>query len=149
MKTCLDQRVVAESSDANRQKEPTMTPARRHSLFAAVLAGLLATSATLAEVRAVALPTGFEGRYAPEGVACEALAVITIDGGVMVGGEFAITVTDLIEDKDNPRKVEATLFNEGGGGEWTDSAVLTLADDEQSLQFDYPDGATVTWLRCD
>ncbi len=52
----------------------------------------------------------------------------------------AMSVTDLIEDPVNPRKVEATLEISAGGGEWTESAVMTLAEDGQSLRFDYPTG---------
>jgi hypothetical protein len=124
-----------------------MTPARLHSLWATVLVAVLATSASRAEVRAVALPAGFDGHYAPEGEACDGPAAVMVSEGVMIGAEFAITVTDLIEDPD-PRKVEASLFNEAGGGSWTDSAVITLAEDGQGLTFAYPDGTTVVWLRC-
>ena len=116
--------------------------------FTLIPAFMFAATAALPEVSAVELPLGFDGRYAPEGVACEGLAVITVEKGVMIGGEFAITVTDLIEDPVDPRKVEATLFNEGGGGEWTDSAVLTLSEDEQNLRFDYAEGGTAVWTRC-
>ena len=98
---------------------------------------------------AVALPTGFDGVYATEGLACDGLARVEVKDGVLVGAEFAITVTDLVEFSGEPNKVEATLLNQGGGGEWTDSAILTLARDGKSLHFDYPDGTTVEWNRCD
>ncbi|MGL4234945.1 hypothetical protein [Tabrizicola sp.] len=97
-------------------------------------AAVVAASGAFAEVAAVELPRGFDGRYAPEGVTCGDALVITVEKGVMIGGDGAMTVTDLIEDPVNPRKVEATLLNEGGGGEWMDSAVLTLAEDGKSLR---------------
>ncbi|MBL9049416.1 MAG: hypothetical protein JNK19_04815 [Tabrizicola sp.] len=118
------------------------------SVLRPFLASLLAASAALAETGAVLLPDGFDGAYAPDGAVCEGLSVITIAEGVMVGAEFAISVTDLIEDPVNPRKVEATLLNSGGGAEWTDSAVLELSEDGTRLTFDYPDGSQVVWLRC-
>ncbi|WP_374427061.1 hypothetical protein [Tabrizicola sp.] len=108
----------------------------------------LALSATAAQAEgSVALPSGFDGVYATEGLGCDDLGRVEVGGGVMVGAEFAITVTDLIEFPGEPNKVEATLLNEGGGGSWTDSAVITLAEDE--LRFEYPDGSVATWTRCD
>jgi hypothetical protein len=112
------------------------------------LAALLAAAAPSLAEDGIILPPGFDGLYAPEGLPCEGSPRIAVKDGVMVGEEFAITVTDLIEDPVNPRKVEATLLNQGGGGEWEDSAVLTLADDGQSLMFDYPDGTRNIWQRC-
>ncbi|HLQ20469.1 MAG TPA: hypothetical protein VK146_15955 [Tabrizicola sp.] len=110
----------------------------------------LALTAAAAQAQdAVALPTGFDGVYATEGLACDNLGRVEVKDGVMLGAEFAITVTDLIEFAGAPNKVEATLLNQGGGGEWTDSAVITLAGDGQSLRFDYPDGSVATWTRCD
>lgn len=103
----------------------------------------------LAETASVLLPTGFDGSYAPEGLACAGSPRIVVKDGVMVGDEFSITVTDLVEDPVNPRKVEATLLNSGGGGEWEDSAVLTLTDDDASLVFAYPDGTRTIWAKCD
>lgn len=96
----------------------------------------------------IALPTGFDGFYAVGGMACDGLGRVGVKDGVMVGAEFAITVTDLIEFPGESNRVEATLLNEGGGGSWTDSAVLTLTDDGQSLRFDYPDGTATVWTRC-
>jgi hypothetical protein len=112
------------------------------------LVALAFTAAPSLAQDAVALPTGFDGVYATEGLACDNLGRVDIKDGVMVGAEFAITVTDLIEFPGEPNKVEATLLNQGGGGEWTDSAVITLAEDGQSLRFDYPDGSVATWTRC-
>lgn len=112
------------------------------------LAALLACVTTAALAQGVDLPLGFDGRYAPEGVACEGLMVITVEDGIMAGGDFGIIVTDLVEDPVNPRRVEASLLSQGGGEEWADSAVLTLAEDGQSLRFDYADGTGITWLRC-
>jgi hypothetical protein len=80
---------------------------------------------------------------------CDNLGRVEIGNGVMVGAEFAITVTDIIEFPGEPNKVEATLLNEAGGGSWTDSAVLTLAEDGRTLRFDYPDGSVAVWSRCD
>jgi hypothetical protein len=109
----------------------------------------LALSAAAAQAQdAVTLPTGFDGVYATEGLACDNLGRVEVKDGVMVGAEFAITVTDLIEFAGEPNKVEATLLNQGGGGEWTDSAVITLAGDGKSLRFDYPDGSVAIWNRC-
>ena len=110
---------------------------------------LVLTAAHARAERAVLLPTGFDGVYAAEGMSCDGLGRIDVKDGVMVGAEFAISVTDLVEFPGEPNKVEATLLNEGGGGEWTDSAVITLADDGQELRFDYPDGSVAVWSRCD
>lgn len=96
----------------------------------------------------VALPAGFDGVYATEGLVCDSLGRVEIRDGAMVGAEFAMTVTDLIEVPGDPNKVEVSLSIAGGGGEWTDSAVLTLSGDGQSLRFDYPDSSTVMWSRC-
>lgn len=96
----------------------------------------------------VILPTGFDGDYVPDGAPCTAQHAISVTEGVMVGPEFAITVTDLIEHPTDPRQVDATLLNEAGGGEWVDSATLRLSDDGQELSFAYPDGNEVIWLRC-
>ncbi|MFM7335268.1 MAG: hypothetical protein ACKO2N_22465 [Tabrizicola sp.] len=112
------------------------------------LAALVLTAASARAEDAVLLPTGFDGVYATQGLGCDDLGRVEVKDGVMVGAEFAITVTDLIEFPGEPNKVEATLLNEGGGGSWTDSAVLSLAKDG-SLQFDYPDGSRVLWSRCE
>lgn len=110
----------------------------------------LALSAAAAQAEeAVALPMGFDGTYATEGSACDGLGRVEVREGVMVGAEFAITVTDLIEFPGEPNKVEATLLNEGGGGSWTDSAVITLAEGGQELRFAYPDGSVAVWTRCE
>ena len=61
----------------------------------------------------------------------------------MVGAEFATSITDLIAFPGKPNKVAASLLNQGRGGEWADSAVLTLAEEGQSLRFDDPDGSTL------
>lgn len=91
----------------------------------------------------------FNGTYAPEGLTCDGPGRIRVTDGVMVGAEFAISITDLIEFPGEPNKVEATLLNQGGGGEWVDSAILTLAEDGRSPRFDYPDGSTLVWNRCE
>jgi hypothetical protein len=115
---------------------------------------LLATSLSVttgplgAEVRAMLLPPGFDGGYAPEGESCDGMGRIEVKDGVMVGAEFAISVVDLIEDPVDPRRISAGLWNEGGGGAWEDSAVIALSADGQRLTFDYGDGAPVVWLRC-
>lgn len=113
----------------------------------ALALALLTPCVALAQ-EGLALPTGFDGSYATEGMACEGPGRVEIKDGVMVGAEFAITVTDLIAFPGEPNKVEATLLNEGGGGSWTDSAVLTLSGDGQALRFDYPDGTVTVWTRC-
>jgi hypothetical protein len=106
----------------------------------------LSATAALAE-EAVSLPTGFDGDYVPDGAPCTPEHAISVKDGVMLGPEFQITVTDIIEHPTDPRQVEATLFNEAGGGEWTDGAVIRLSDDGRELIFDYPEGST-SWLRC-
>lgn len=90
----------------------------------------------------------FNCTFAPEVMPCDELGRIEVAEGVMVGAEFAIIITDLIELPGEANKVEATLLNQGGGGEWTEWAVLTLAKGGQALRFDYPDGSTVVWARC-
>jgi hypothetical protein len=114
--------------------------------LALCLAALL-PSAALAQ-RTIDLGPAFNGTYAPEGMACEGLALIEVQGGTMVGAEFAISITDIIEFPGEANRIEASLLNQGGGGEWEDSAILTLAEDGQSLRFDYPDGSRVIWTRC-
>lgn len=116
----------------------------RHILACALV--LLTPLFALAD--AVSPGPEFNGTYAPEGMTCDGLGRIEVTDGVMVGAEFAIQITDLIEFPGEAKKVEATLLNQGGGGEWVDSAVLTLATDGQSLRLDYPDGSTVLWNRC-
>jgi hypothetical protein len=96
----------------------------------------------------VALPTGFDGTYAVEGMTCEDdLGRVTVTDGVMVGAEFAITVTELVEYPGEPDRILASLLNQGGGGEWDDSAELLRQ--ESGLQFTYPDGSRVLWSRCE
>ncbi len=107
---------------------------------------LLAASPLCAE--GILLPPGFDGLYAPEGMACTGFSAISVEAGVMTGSEFAITVTDLVEFPGEPNRVEATMLNEGGGGDWEDSAILTLSADGTTLRFDYPDGTSVVWSRC-
>lgn len=111
-------------------------------------AALVLSAAAACAGDAVALPEGFDGVYATEGMTCDNLGRVEVKDGVMTGAEFAITVTELIEFPGEPNRVDAALLNEGGGGEWTDSAVLTLADDGSTLQFAYPDGSVVVWSRC-
>jgi|GEM_PF-4711508 len=97
----------------------------------------------------VSLGPGFDGAWATDGMTCDDLGRVEIGEGVMVGAEFAITVTDIVEFPGEPNRVEATLLNEAGGGSWTDSAVLTLSDDGQELRFAYPDGSVAVWSRCE
>lgn len=121
----------------------------RLALVASALATLALSSATAVRAEdAVALPTGFDGVYATEGLACDGLGRVEVRDGVMLGAEFAITVTDLVEFPGAANQVEATLMNDAGGGQWTDSAVMTLAEDGQTLRFDYPDGSVAVWTRC-
>lgn len=112
------------------------------------LAALVLTAASARAEDAVLLPTGFDGVYGAEGLGCDDLGRVEVKDGVMMGAEFAITVTDLIEFPGEPNKVEASLLNDAGGGEWTDSAVITLAADG-SLQFTYADGSVAVWSRCE
>jgi hypothetical protein len=112
------------------------------------LPALVLTAASALAQDAVLLPTGFDGIYATEGLGCDDLGRVEVKDGVMMGAEFAITVTDLIEFPGEPNKVEATLLNDAGGGVWTDSAVITLAADG-SLQFSYADGSVAVWRRCE
>lgn len=109
---------------------------------------LLIWAPSVAAAEGIALPQGFDGSYAVEGAACDGPGRVEVAQGVMVGAEFAITVTDLIEMAGKANVVEASLLNEAGGGTWQDSAVLTLATDGQSLRFDYADGTVVEWTRC-
>ena len=76
---------------------------------------LLAPLPALAD--AVSPGPDFNGTFAPEGMTCDGLGRIEVADGVMLGAEFAITITDLIEFPGAPNKVEATLLNQGGGGE--------------------------------
>lgn len=114
-----------------------------------VLAALALSAVDARAEDGIALPAGFDGVYATEGLSCGDLGRVEVKDGVMVGAEFAITVTDLVEFPGEPNKVEASLLNQGGGGEWEDSAVLTLAGDGTTLRFDYPDGSSVVWTRCE
>lgn len=106
---------------------------------------LIAAGPVLAE-EGVSPGPGVDGSYAPEGMACDGLGRIEVSGGSIVGAEFAITITDIVELPGEPNKVEVSLLNQGGGGEWVDSAMLTISED--ALQFDYPDGSVVVWNRC-
>ena len=101
-----------------------------------------------ARAEGIILPPGFDGDYVPDGAPCTQEHAISVKDGVMIGPEFAITVTDLIEHPTDPRQVDATLLSEAGGGEWTDGAILRLSEDEQELSFAYADGSQVIWLRC-
>lgn len=117
-------------------------------LVASVLALSLSSATAVRAEDAVTLPMGFDGVYTTEGLACDGLGRVEVRDGVMLGAEFAITVTDLVEFPGAPNKVEATLVNDAGGGQWTDSAVMTVAEDGQTLRFDYPDGSVAVWTRC-
>ena len=113
----------------------------------AALVFIMSAAAAQAQ-EGIALPTGFDGTYAAEGMTCQdTIGRIEVKDGVMVGAEFAITVTDLIEFPGEPDRVSASLLNQGGGGEWEDSAEITRDDD--GLQFAYPDGTGNRWIRCD
>jgi hypothetical protein len=112
----------------------------------ALLVSLGLTAPAYAE--GVILPPGFDGDYVPDGAPCTPENAISVKDGVMIGPEFSITVTDLIEHPTDPRQVVATLFNEAGGGEWTDGATLRLSAGGQELSFAYPDGSETIWLRC-
>ena len=71
---------------------------------------LFAASATsaLAE-EGVALPTGFDGTYAAEGLPCGTGQPITVKYGTSYGMEWGMTVTDLIEFPNDPDRVVASL----------------------------------------
>lgn len=99
----------------------------------------------------MALPTGFDGIYASEGMTCGSGERITVESGTIIGAEWGMTVTDLIEFPGEPNKVEATLAVSGGGGEWEESAVIRLESgvDGPALVLDYPDGNRSIWKRCD
>lgn len=99
----------------------------------------------------IALPTGFDGIYASEGMTCGTGERITVENGTIYGEEWGMTVTDLIEFPGEPNKVEATLAVSGGGGEWEESAVIRLESgvDGTALVLDYPDGNRTIWARCD
>lgn len=116
------------------------------SRYALLLAMTLAASAAGAE--GVALPLGFDGDYVPDGAPCDPRNAISVNDGSMVGAEFAITVTDLIEDPVEPNRVEASLLHSAGGEEWIESAVIILSEDGRELTFEYPDGQSMVWLRC-
>jgi hypothetical protein len=74
-----------------------------------------------------------------------------VENGSFIHMDGALTVTDLIEFPGEPNKVEVTMLGSGGGGEWTESAVITLSvtDYDTSLVLDYPDGNRSIWLRCE
>jgi hypothetical protein len=115
---------------------------------------LLALALTVPAARAedgVALPTGFDGLYAPEGMPCSAEGRIRVENGSFIHMDGALTVTDLIEFPGEPNKVEVTLLGSGGGGEWTEAAVLTLSVGERdtALVWDYADGTRNIWTRCE
>ncbi len=113
---------------------------------------LLLMSARLAGAReGVALPTGFDGSYAPEGMPCSAPERIVVKDGTMTGAGWSWTVTDLIEIASAPNRVEATLSTGATGDRATESARITLDTGayDTALVFDYPDGTRNIWLRCD
>ena len=110
----------------------------------------LSSTAALAE-GGVALPTGFDGIYAAEGMPCGTGEPITVNDGTMYGTEWGMTITDLIEFSNDPDRVEASLLVSGGGEEWEESAVIRRESDAQGqvLVLDYPDGNRIIWRRCD
>lgn len=110
---------------------------------------VLSVWAWAALAQGISLPIGFDGVYAPMGHGCGDAGRITVKDGVMTGLDGAMTVTDLIEDPVNPRKVEASLMISGGGAEWEDSAVITLDETGKALRFDHADGSVSVWTRCD
>jgi hypothetical protein len=115
----------------------------------AVLSLLLSAPMSLAE--AISLPPGFDGLYAAEGMPCSTEGRIRVEAGSFIHMDGALSVTDLIEFPGDPNKVEVTLLGSGGGGEWTESAVLTLSVGERdtALVWDYPDGTRNIWTRCE
>ena len=113
---------------------------------------LFALSATAALAGdGVALPTGFDGTYASEGMPCGTGESITVKDGTIFGTEWGMTITDLIEFSNDPDKVEASLLVSGGGEEWEESAVIRRESDGQGqvLVLDYPDGNRSIWTLCD
>lgn len=113
---------------------------------------LFAASATSALAEGgVALPTGFDGVYAAEGLPCGSGQPITVRDGTLSGMEWGMTVTDLIEYPNDPDTVEASLLVNAGGEEWTESAVIRRESDGrgQVLVLDYPDGSRTIWTLCD
>jgi hypothetical protein len=110
----------------------------------------LSAPVALAE-EGVALPPGFDGLYAPEGMPCAGSGRIQVEKGTFIHMDGAMTVTDLIEFPGEPNKVEVTMLGSGGGGEWTESAVITLSvtDRDTALVLDYADGNRSIWLRCE
>ncbi len=112
---------------------------------------LITLCAPAAFAREVTLPPDFQGLYAPEGMPCSTEGRIRVEGGSFIHMDGALTVTDLIEFPGDPNKVEVSLLGNGGGGEWTESAVLTLSvtDRDTALVWDYPDGTRNIWTRCE
>ena len=113
---------------------------------------LFALSATAALAGdGVALPTGFDGTYASEGMPCGTGEPITVKDGTLFGMEWGMSVTDLIEYPNDPDRVEASLLVSGGGEEWVESAVIRRESDGQGqvLVLDYPDGNRSIWTLCD
>ena len=110
----------------------------------------LSATAALAE-GGVALPTGFDGIYAAEGMPCGTGEPITVKDGTIFGMEWGMTVTDLIESPADPDRVEASLLVSGGGEEWVESVVIRRESDGQGqvLVLDYPDGNRSIWTLCD
>ena len=115
-----------------------------------ILALLVTPCAALAQ-DGVALPTGFDGIYASEGMPCGAGARITVADGTIFGADWGMTVTDLVEYPGKPNTVEATLAVSGGGEDWEESAVISLESGGEgpALVLDYPDGSRLIWKRCD
>lgn len=115
----------------------------------AILAFVLVAPA--AHAQGVTLPPGFDGLYAPEGMPCSTEGRIRVEDGSFIHMDGALTVTDLIEFPGEANKVEVSLLGSGGGGEWTESAVLTLSvtDRDTALVWDYPDGTRNIWTRCE
>ena len=122
----------------------------------------LSAPAGLAEDRAVALPTGFDGLYAPEGLPCHGTGRISLRDGVFQGDGWTWTVTDVIEMPGDPDTVDVALKTSRIGGRWTEATeavVITRSTDGQGpvegpvlgpvLVFDYANGTRNIWKRCD
>ena len=111
----------------------------------------LSAPAGLAEDRGVALPTGFDGLYAPEGLPCHGIGRISLRDGVFQGDGWTWTVTDVIEMPGEPDKVDVALKTSRIGERWTEAVVITRSTDGQGpvLVFDYANGTRNIWKRCD
>jgi hypothetical protein len=126
--------------------------------IAVIAVAAMAGEAVKADERAVSLPTGFDGDYAPEGVACGSDMAVKVNKGTFVSGDGEMTIIDLIRSPDQPNKVKVRLLTSrrpikllatGGynGGKWTEWVDITLAQGP-TLIIDYPDGKRSIWTRC-